>query len=79
MVDEGPSLVSTRGSGDLRPMDGRRKTPPLKSPRLHTEIVFSESVLEHSGLVTAPEFNEVVSKEEDPKGEKVEEVDVCGG
>ncbi|KAF6094892.1 hypothetical protein HJG60_011960 [Phyllostomus discolor] len=61
-VHEVSSLVSTHGSGDPGPMDGRRKTPPLKSPRLHTEIMFSESV-----LVTAPEFNEVVSKEEDPK------------
>ncbi|XP_045679949.1 uncharacterized protein LOC123809131 [Phyllostomus hastatus] len=67
MVDEVSSLVSTHGSGDPGPMDGK-KTLPLKSARLYMELTFSELVLEHGGLVTTPEFNDAVSKEEDPKG-----------
>ena len=65
-------MVAMQGSGDPGPMDGRKRTPPPKPPRLHRPLKISEPILELGGHITAIGSNDMKTKEAEPKGEIVE-------
>ncbi|KAF6125229.1 hypothetical protein HJG60_009750 [Phyllostomus discolor] len=71
--------VATWRSGDPGPMDGWRRTPPLKLPGLHSQFTISSCSLEHSAHIKHTRLNDLEPKEAESKGEKVGEVGVGWG
>lgn len=70
--------VTTVGGGvfgESGPGDGWR-TPPPKPPKVHKQVMTSNSNLEHSGHVQPTILKDLEFMEAEPKGQKVEEVRV---
>ncbi|XP_053521675.1 uncharacterized protein LOC128627507 [Artibeus jamaicensis] len=66
-------IVGMQGSGDPGHMDGGKRTPPLKPPRLHRPLKILDPILELGGHITATGSNDMETKEAEPKAPAKEE------
>lgn len=68
--------VTTHGSGKPRRMQGQRRTPPLKLPRLHRRLKIADCNIEHGTYFNGTQTDDLDPKESEPKGKNWLQIDV---